>query len=241
MLTFDPTSLSLGELKELMKRRDLITSGTRANMVSRLTTSLWRDELVNYELYENMTIGELKELLKYRSLTTFGNKKELIERLLGSSKKEILKGIGKEVFDTLPLAFMPTINFHLRDYGINANDPHKTLAGLTKLSKSSPPNFHRIKKLFKQLVVSVNTPFMDQTTDMKYILKTPQKMILRIMAVVYTGDWYGFPSADDMMDFLNLELRPNFIMNWVSEDFTQLMRLQGPTGPGVFTLFNQFK
>jgi len=237
----DTTSLSLGDLKDLLKARGMITSGKRKDMVSRLTTSLWRDELASYEEYENMTIGELKELLKHRSLTTFGKKKELIERLSGLSKKEILKGIGKEVSDSLPLALMPSVNFHLRDYGINANDPHKTLIGLTKLSKSSPPNFHRIKKLFQQLVVSVNTPFMDQSTDMKYIQQTPEKMILRIMAVVYTGNWYGFPRSQDMMDFLNLEIRPNFIMNWVSEDFTELMRRQGPTGPGVFTLFNQFE
>jgi len=61
------------------------------------------------------------------------------------------------------------------------------------------------------------------------------------MSVVYFGDWMGLPSTSDLMTFLDLELRPNFIMNWVSEDFIQLMRRQGPTGPGVFTLFNQFE
>ena len=226
--------MTISELKELLKRHDLVRSGTRQQMISRLSISLWRGELLKYESLEKMTVPELKELLKADGKSFAGKKKELIERVGGLTKKEILGGIGKYVYDAVPLALMPSINFHLRDYGINANDPNKTLIGLTKLDGKD------LKRLFQQLVVSVHTRFIDEN-DAKYISSTPQKTILRIMSVVYFGDWMGFPSTSDMMAFLDLELRPNFIMNWVSEDFIQLMRRQGPTAPGVFTLFNQFE
>jgi len=40
---------------------------------------------------------------------------------------------------------------------------------------------------------------------------------------------------------MELETTPNFIMNWTTQEFTQIMRRQGPTGPGAFTMFNQFE
>ena len=234
VLPYDYESMTIAELKELLKVHGFETSGKKPTLVKRLNEADWLVELKRYEKYENMTISELKELLKYRRETTFGSKKDLIARLTGFSKKKIYQELGKDAPDTLPLAFMPTINFHLRDYGINPNDPTRTWKGLLALSDASRA------KLFEQLVKSIHTPYLDITSDIS-LGPGPYRPAIRIMSIVYTGNWYGLSDDIDVSHLLNQEVRPNFVMNWISKDFTQLMRKDGPTGPYIFTLFNQFE
>ena len=147
--------MTLPELKELLKASNLHTSGNKATSVKRLREANWLKVLLAWNEYESMTIAELKEILKYRGETTFGSKKDLIARLTGHTKKEIFQGVGKEAPDALPMSLLPSINYHLRDYGINANDPNQTLAGLGKLTNTE------LNKMFQQLVTSIHTPYID--------------------------------------------------------------------------------
>ena len=78
--------MTISELKELLKRHDLVRSGTRQQMISRLSISLWRGELLKYESLEKMTVPELKELLKADGKSFAGKKKELIDELIGKEQ-----------------------------------------------------------------------------------------------------------------------------------------------------------
>ena len=230
--------MTLPELKELLKASNLHTSGNKTTAVKRLREADWLKVLFQYETYESMTIAELKEILKHRGETTFGSKKDLIARLTGHTKKEIFQGLGKEAPDALPMSLLPSVNYHLRDYGINANDPNQTLAGLGKLTNTE------LNKMFQQLGTSIHTPYIDQSVTFltKYEDTTKQlAQTMMIMSVVYTGDWFAFEDLDDLNNFLQLESRPCFIMNWVSKEFVELIRQQGLTGPFPFTLFNDFE
>lgn len=230
--------MTIAELRELLKASKRHTSGKKDELVKRLRQNNWLFVLEQYETYESMTIAELKEILKHRSETTFGSKKDLIARLTGHTKKEIFQGMGKEAPDALPLSLLPSVNYHLRDYGINANDPNQTLAGLGKL-----PLF-KLNKMFQQLVTSIHTPYIDAPVTLltKYEDSSKQQaQRMMIMSVVYTGDWFAFKDLNDLNTFLLLESRPNFIMNWNTESFTQIIRQQGPTGPFPFTFFNNFE
>lgn len=231
--------MTLPELKELLKASNLHTSGNKATSVKRLREANWLKVLLAWNEYESMTIAELKEILKYRGETTFGSKKDLIARLTGHTKKEIFQGVGKEAPDALPMSLLPSINYHLRDYGINANDPNQTLAGLGKLTGME------LNKMFQQLVTSIHTPYIDApvTFEKGYYEDSSKQHAQRmmIMSLVYTGDWFAFLTSSSMNDFLNIESRPNFIMNWNTESFTQIIRQQGPTGPFPFTFFNNFE
>ncbi|MDA8718664.1 SAP domain-containing protein [bacterium] len=230
--------MTLPELKELLKASNLHTSGNKTTAIKRLREANWLKVLLAWNEYESMTIAELKEILKYRGETTFGSKKDLIARLTGHTKKEIFQGVGKEAPDALPMSLLPSINYHLRDYGINANDPNQTLAGLGKLTGME------LNKMFQQLVTSIHTPYIDAPVTLltKYEdLSKQQAQRMMIMSLVYTGDWFAFLTSSSMNDFLNIESRPNFIMNWNTESFTQIIRQQGPTGPFPFTFFNNFE
>ena len=230
--------MTLPELIELLKASNLHTSGNKTTAVKRLREANWLKVLLAWNEYESMTIAELKEILKYRGETTFGSKKDLIARLTGHTKKEIFQGVGKEAPDALPMSLLPSINYHLRDYGINANDPNQTLAGLGKLTGME------LNKMFQQLVTSIHTPYIDAPVTLltKYEdLSKQQAQRMMIMSVVYTGDWFAFKDLNDLNTFLQLENRPCFIMNWVSKEFVELIRQQGLTGPFPFTLFNDFE
>ena len=237
--------MTIAELRELLKASKLHTSGKKDELVKRLRQNNWLTVFGYYETYESMTIAELKEILKHRGETTFGSKKDLLARLTGHTKKEIFQGLGKEAPDALPLSLLPSINYHLRDYGINANDPNQTLAGLGKLSNME------LNKMFQQLVTSIHTPYIDAPASFwkyggaivaKYEGSSKQQaQRMMIMSLVYTGDWFAFKDLNDLNTFLLLESRPNFIMNWNTESFTQIIRQQGPTGPFPFTFFNNFE
>ena len=230
--------MTLTELKELLKASNLHTSGNKATVVKRLREANWLTVLLAWNEYESMTIAELKEILKHRGETTFGSKKDLITRLTGHTKKEIFQGLGKEAPDALPMSLLPSVNYHLRDYGINANDPNQTLAGLSKLTNKE------LNKMFQQLVTSIHTPYIDAPVTLltNYEDKSKQQaQRMMIMSLVYTGDWFAFLTSSSMNDFLNIDSRPNFIMNWNTESFTQIIRQQGPTGPFPFTFFNNFE
>ena len=230
--------MTLPELKELLKASNLHTSGNKTTAVKRLREADWLKVLFQYETYESMTIAELKEILKHRGETTFGSKKDLIARLTGHTKKEIFQGLGKEAPDALPMSLLPSVNYHLRDYGINANDPNQTLAGLGKLTNTE------LNKMFQQLGTSIHTPYIDQSVTFLTKYEDTSKQLaqtMMIMSVVYTGDWFAFEDLDDLNTFLQLESRPCFIMNWVSKEFVELIRQQGLTGPFPFTLFNDFE
>lgn len=230
--------MTLPELKELLKASNLHTSGNKTTAVKRLREADWLKVLFQYETYESMTIAELKEILKHRGETTFGSKKDLIARLTGHTKKEIFQGLGKEAPDALPMSLLPSVNYHLRDYGINANDPNQTLAGLGKLTNTE------LNKMFQQLGTSIHTPYIDQSVTFLTKYEDTSKQLaqtMMIMSVVYTGDWFAFEDLDDLNNFLQLESRPCFIMNWVSKEFVELIRQQGLTGPFPFTLFNDFE
>lgn len=227
-------NMTIAELKELLKAANLNTSGKKPTLIKRLSEANWLKILENYETYESMTIAELKEFLKHRGETTFGSKKDLITRLTGYTKKQIFQGLGKNAPSALPMSLLPSINYHLRDYGINANDPAQTLYGLRVL------NHHSLQKMFQQLLESIHTPYIDVS------VRLPSEysggaMELMIMSVVYTGDWFAFRDLSELNTFLQLESRPCFIMNWVSKEFVELIRQQGPTGPFPFTLFNDFE
>ena len=233
-MSFTYDDMTIAEIAELLKARGLPLNGRKIILTERLRQFDYVKSLELYESYENMTIAELKELLKHQGQTTFGSKKDLVVRLNdGLTKKKIYQGMGKTAPDNLPLSLLPSVNFHLRDYGINANDPRDTYEGLRFLSDQ------KIKKLYEQLVASIHTPYLD-ITDTELGQDTPERILL-IMSVVYTGDWLGFVNFDELDVFMKLETTPNFIMNWITQDFTQIMRRQGPTGPGVFTMFNQFE
>lgn len=230
------------ELKELLKASKLHTLGNKQAAVKRLREANWLKVLRDWNEYESMTFAELKEILKHRGETTFGSKKDLITRLMGHTKKEIFQGLGKEAPDSLPLSLLPSVNYHLRDYGINANDPNQTLAGLGKLPRV------KLNKMFQQLRASIHTPYIDASLPIDYINdfsfmdeRKQDAQIMMIMSLVYTGDWFAFLTLPSMIDFLYIESRPNFIMNWNTESFTQIIRQQGPTGPFPFTLFNDFQ
>lgn len=231
--------MTIAELKELLKASKLNTSGNKVTtLVKRLREANWLTVLLAWNEYESMTIAELKEILKHRGETTFGSKKDLLARLTGHTKKEIFQGLGKEAPDALPLSLLPSINYHLRDYGINANDPNQTLAGLGKLTNKE------LNKMFQQLVTSIHTPYIDAPVTLltNYEDKSKQQaQRMMIMSLVYTGDWFAFLTSSSMNDFLNIESRPNFIMNWNTESFIQIIRQQGPTGPFPFTFFNNFE
>ena len=230
--------MTLPELKELLKASNLHTSGNKTTAVKRLREADWLKVLFQYETYESMTLAELKEILKHRGETTFGSKKDLIARLTGHTKKEIFQGLGKEAPDALPMSLLPSVNYHLRDYGINANDPNQTLAGLGKLTNTE------LNKMFQQLGTSIHTPYIDQSVTFLTKYEDTSKQLaqtMMIMSVVYTGDWFAFEDLDDLNNFLQLESRPCFIMNWVSKEFVELIRQQGLTGPFPFTLFNDFE
>ncbi len=230
--------MTIAELKELLKASKLNTSGNKVTIVKRLREANWLTVLLAWNEYESMTIAELKEILKHRGETTFGSKKDLLARLTGHTKKEIFQGLGKEAPDALPLSLLPSINYHLRDYGINANDPNQTLAGLGKLTNKE------LNKMFQQLVTSIHTPYIDAPVTLltNYEDKSKQQaQRMMIMSLVYTGDWFAFLTSSSMNDFLNIESRPNFIMNWNTESFIQIIRQQGPTGPFPFTFFNNFE
>jgi len=231
--------MTLPELIELLKASNLNTSViSQTSAINRLLRANWLKVLEKYETYENMTIAELKEILKHRGETTFGSKKDLIVRLTGHTKKEIFRGVGKKAPDSLPLSLLPSVNYHLRDYGINANDPNQTLAGLGKLNRV------KLNKLTGQLVASIHTPYIDREVALltRYEdLSQQEAQRMMIMSVVYTGDWFAFKDLNDLNTFLQLENRPCFIMNWVSKEFVELIRQQGLTGPFPFTLFNDFE
>jgi len=140
-MSYTYEDMTIAELKELLKARGLPVNGkTRIQLIERLRQSNYVKTLKLYESYENMTIAELKELLKRKGETTFGSKQDLVVRLTdGLTKKKIYQGMGKIAPDALPLSLLPSVNYHLRDYGINANDPRDTLEGL---------RFLRDKKIF---------------------------------------------------------------------------------------------
>jgi len=234
-MSYTYEDMTIAELKELLKARGLPVNGkTRIQLIERLRQSNYLKTLKLYESYENMTIAELKELLKRKGETTFGSKQDLVVRLTdGLTKKKIYQGMGKIAPDALPLSLLPSVNYHLRDYGINANDPRDTLEGLRFLKDK------KIKKLFEQLTASIHTPYFDITAG--EFGRDHLEHSLLIMSIVYTGDWLGFANLYELDAFMELETTPNFIMNWTTQEFTQLMRRQGPTGPGVFTVFNQFE
>ena len=150
-------SLTVAEIKELLKSVDLPTSGKKEQMVERITD--YYNENIR-DLYRSMTIAELKELLKASGLPTSGKKQDLVERLFETSTDRIIDDRPSVVGPvappmasatsrvSLPLELLPDNEFIVKDWGINPYDPTASYQGFMNLSQKER------KRLLKAFVES---------------------------------------------------------------------------------------
>ena len=87
-MTEEYASMTVAQLKELLKEQGLPVSGKKAELIERLMEASGADEEVVEEApaetstdYSSMTVAQLKELLKEAGKPVSGKKAELIERL----------------------------------------------------------------------------------------------------------------------------------------------------------------
>jgi hypothetical protein len=147
-------SLTVAEIKELLKSVDLPTSGKKEQMVERIID--YYNENIR-DLYRSMTIAELKELLKASGLPTSGKRQDLVERLFETSPDRIIDDRPSVVGPvappmapatsrvSLPLELLPDNEFIVKDWGINPYDPTASYQGFMNLSQKER------KRLFQEM------------------------------------------------------------------------------------------
>ena len=224
------SSMTVGEIKEMLKVAGLSTSGKKEDLVDRLVNT--HNEEIR-DSYWNMTIAELKELLKATGLPTAGKKRDLVERLFEHNSERIIDDRPSVVGPvappmapatarvSLPLELLPDNEFIVKDWGINPYDPTASYQGFMNLSQKER------KRLLKTLADSPRNSAANADPYADFM--SPNTNPYLFMGVLYFNDWaYFFPESEEKLEaFLAAYSQPSTVLNWNTEQFVTMVRRTG--------------
>ena len=229
------SSMTVGEIKEMLKVAGLSTSGKKEDLVDRLVNT--HNEEIR-DSYWNMTIAELKELLKATGLPTAGKKRDLVERLFEHNSERIIDDRPSVVGPvappmapatarvSLPLELLPDNEFIVKDWGINPYDPTASYQGFMNLSEKER------KRLLKALADSPRNPAGPSNSWIGGP-HNPEIAAVAFMGCLYFNDWEHFATPTVATGFIKLQAflaaysQPSTILNWNTEQFITMVRRTG--------------
>ena len=227
----DFSSMTVAEVKELLKVKGLPLSGKKEQMVDRLVDA--HNEEIR-DLYRSMTIAELKELLKASGHPLAGKKEDLVERLWETHSDRIIDdrratSVAPPMAPTsarvsLPLELLPDNEFIVKDWGINPYDPPASYQGFLNLSSKEQ------KRLMNALAESPRNPSGPSSW---WVDGQQMSLVVAFMGCLYFNDWNYFATPTVATGFKKLEAflesysQPSMILNWNTEQFITMVRRTG--------------
>lgn len=226
----DFSSMTVAELKELLKVSGLPLSGKKEQMVDRLVDA--HNEKIR-DLFRSMTTVELRELLKASGHPTAGKKRDLVERLWETHSDRIVDDRPSSVAPpmapttariSLPLELLPDNEFIVKDWGINPYDPTASYQGFLNLSQKEQ------KRLLNALLESPRNP---SGPNGWWLGGPPGVMVVAFMGCLYFNDWEYFATPTvatglkKLEAFLEAYSQPSMILNWNTEQFITMVRRTG--------------
>ena len=109
----------------------------------------------------------------------------------------------------------PSINFIVKDWGINPYDPPQTYDGLRRLTRKE------LIRMLKAINKTFPLGWSVIPNDGKHA------MIHNIMGVVYFHDAQTFADSAAVQAFVETYTRPTRLLNWSDHQLVDMMRKQG--------------